>query len=309
MLNVGHARQKLKSDEQIARGLGWFSLGLGFTEVLMPNSLARSIGVRKKHNFLIRLLGLREITSGIGIFSRRKPAGWIWSRVIGDVMDLSLLGGAFASSRNNRKKVALATTAVLGVTAFDFYEAKKLTSITADVTKGDTIFITRSVIINRPADELYRFWHDLQNLPRFMQNLDSVQMAGGNRSHWVARGPAGKKVEWDAEIVSDTPNEMITWRSVDESQIPNAGSVQFVSVPEGRGTKVVVELQYKPPAWFLGAAAARLFGRDPGQQLQEDLRRLKQLVETGEIPTTKGQPSGRRSVTGKLLKRAYNVHS
>jgi uncharacterized membrane protein len=308
MLNVGPPHRKIENDEQLARGLGWFSIGLGATEVLMPNVLARSIGVRKKHGVLIRLLGLREITSGIGIFSRRKRPGWLWSRVIGDVVDLSLLGGAFASRRNKRNKLALAATGVLGVTALDFYEAKKVSSITRDVTKGDTIFVTRSVIINRPADELYRFWHDMQNLPRFMQNLETVHMIGANRSHWEARGRAGRKMEWDAEIVSDTPNEMITWRSVDDTQIPNAGSVQFVSVPEHRGTKVVVELQYKPPAWFLGTAAARLFGRNPGQQLQEDLRRLKQLVETGEIPTTKGQPSGRRSATGKFLKKVYKVH-
>jgi uncharacterized membrane protein len=298
----------VRTEEQIARGLGWFSIGLGLTEVLIPNILAKTIGVRKKHGFLIRLLGLREITSGLGIFSRRRPAGWVWSRVVGDAMDLAMLGGAMRSHKNNRAKVASATAAVLGVAALDFYDARKLSSVTGESGKSDTVFVTKSIMINRSAEELYRFWHDFQNLPRFMHNLDSVQLLGGNRTHWVAKGPGDKRIEWDAEIVSDSPNEMITWRAVNGSQILNAGSVQFVSAPGGRGTKVVVEVQYEPPGGALGATVAKLFGKEPAHRIQEDLRRFKQLMETGEIPTTKGQPSGQRGSVSKFLKQAYNVN-
>ena len=151
--------------------------------------------------------------------------------------------------------------------------------------------VDEAVTINRPVAEVYRFWRSFENLPRFMRHLESVAMREAGISHWVARGPAGTTVEWDARIIHDVENKLIGWQSLDGSDVASAGSVNFEETPDG--TRVRVRLQYSPPAGKLGSAIAWLFGEEPGQQIREDLRRFKALLETGEIPTTEGQPSGR----------------
>jgi uncharacterized membrane protein len=151
--------------------------------------------------------------------------------------------------------------------------------------------VERSVTINRPIGDVYRFFRDLENLPSFMQHLRSVR-ADGRRSHWVATGPAGMKVEWDAEITGEIENERLAWRSVEGSDVFNEGSVRFDRTPQGRETVVHVSLRYDPPGGRAGAMLAKLFGEEPSQQITEDLRRLKRLLEAGEIPTVEGQPRG-----------------
>lgn len=153
--------------------------------------------------------------------------------------------------------------------------------------------VEKSVTVNRAPEELYRFWRNFENLPRFMGHLQSVRVLDDRRSHWVAKAPAGTSVEWDAEIVDERPNEMIAWRSTGNSDVENAGTVQFRFAPGGRGTEVRVHLEYNPPAGLLGVGIAKLFGEEPAQQVEGDLRRFKHLMEAGEIPTTEGQPSGR----------------
>ena len=152
------------------------------------------------------------------------------------------------------------------------------------------------VTINAPADQLYTFWRDFEQLPRFMNHLISVRQMDERRSHWVAKGPARTAVEWDAEIVNEIPGELIGWRTLDGSEVVSAGSVRFRAAFGRRGTEVRVRLQYDPPAGRIGATVAWLFGHEPSQVIREDLRRFKQLMETGEIPTTKGQPRGKHSV-------------
>lgn len=154
--------------------------------------------------------------------------------------------------------------------------------------------VRRAVTIQRPVEEVYRFWRSFENLPRFMHHLESVQVTGETRSHWVAKGPAGAKVEWDAEIINEQPNELIAWRSVEGSDINHAGSVRFEPAPGGRGTEVHVALNYNPPVGQVGRAIAKLFREDPEHQVSEDLRRFKQLMEAGELAHVEGQPSGRR---------------
>ena len=166
------------------------------------------------------------------------------------------------------------------------------------------IRVDRAVTIARPREEVFAFWRDLANLPRFMKHLESVRMTGDGFSHWVAKAPAGRTVEWDATIYNEVENELIAWRSLPSSDVDNAGSVLFRDAPGGRGTEVKVELQYNPPAGALGALLAQLWGEEPGQQIQEDLHRLKQLLEAGEIPTTEGQPSGRIEKPHKREKQA-----
>jgi uncharacterized membrane protein len=153
--------------------------------------------------------------------------------------------------------------------------------------------VQKAVTVNRSVEETYRFWRDFQNLPRFMRHLEAVQVTGDGRSHWRAKGPAGKAVQWDAEIVEDQPNRRIAWRSLPGADVANGGDVRFEPAPGGRGTEVYVELHYDPPAGALGALAARLFGEEPAQQVQEDLRRFKQVLETGTVTASEATLHGR----------------
>jgi uncharacterized membrane protein len=154
------------------------------------------------------------------------------------------------------------------------------------------IHVHESVTINQPIAEVFRFWRDFENLPRFMNHLSSVAMREKGISHWVARGPAGTKVAWDARIINEIDNQLIAWQSLRGSAVSTAGSVNFDETEHG--TRVSVHLQYNPPGGKVGAAVARLFGEEPNQTIREDLRRLRALLETGEIATTKGQPAGHR---------------
>ena len=158
------------------------------------------------------------------------------------------------------------------------------------VRYGRGIRVEKSVTVGTSPDQIYAFWKNFENLPRFMHHLQSVQVLDNKRSHWVVNGPAGIDAEWDAEIINDIPNELIGWRSVDGSNVDNAGSVHFSPTPHG--TEVKVLLRYDPPGGAIGAAFAKLFGEDPDRQVQEDLRRFKMLLETGELATTEGQTSG-----------------
>ena len=153
--------------------------------------------------------------------------------------------------------------------------------------------VTRSVTIGKPVGELYSYWRNLENLPQIMRHLESVTMMGDGRSHWVAKGPAGSKVEWDAETTEERENERLAWRSLPDADVQNEGEVRFREAPGDRGTEITVSLTYHPPGGALGAAVAKLFGREPYQQIGEDLNRFKQRQETGEVATIKGQPSGR----------------
>lgn len=288
-----------ENDARFARGLGWFSVGLGLAELLAPGPLSRLIGVRE-HRVLMPLLGIRELASGVGILANPKPASWVWSRVAGDMMDLALLGAALSSGNSDRGKVAAATAAVIGVTAIDITCSQLLSGdrrmFSRMRTDDGAIRVRKSTAINRSPEECYRFWRDFENLPRFMKHLESVQVRDGRRSHWVTKGPAGTHVEWDAEIIDETPNRFIAWRSVEGSDVSNRGSISFEEAPSARGTLVRSEIEYMPPGGAIGSIFARLFGEEPEQQVADDLRRFKQLMETGEIPTTEGQPAGRSSM-------------
>lgn len=154
------------------------------------------------------------------------------------------------------------------------------------------VHVEKSVTINSSPAELYKFWRNFENLPRFMENLESVTETDGNTSHWVAKGAGGVKVEWDAEIYNEKEGELIAWRSLPGADITNAGSVHFEPAPDGRGTYLKVTLNYNPPGGKAAALFAKLFGQEPGQLVEYNLKRLKQFIETGEISTTEGQPTG-----------------
>jgi uncharacterized membrane protein len=150
--------------------------------------------------------------------------------------------------------------------------------------------IGRTVSINRSRQELYEFWRDFRNLPLFMENIESVNILDGNRSHWVVRGPANSDLEWDSEITEDVPGEVIAWRSVEGASVQNSGRVEFRESSNGRGTVVSVTIVYDPPAGKLGKAFAKIFRREPKIQARQELRRFKQLMETGELSTAAISP-------------------
>jgi uncharacterized membrane protein len=149
--------------------------------------------------------------------------------------------------------------------------------------------------VRREPSDVYDFWHDFANLPRFMTHLDSVVETGPNATHWTATAPFGQVVEWDAETTEDVPGSSIAWRSVGESLVPNQGKVWFVPAPGGQGTEVHVVLAYHLPGGAIGKAAAKYFGEEPHQQLDDDLRRFKQVMETGEVVRSDGAPWGKRA--------------
>ena len=163
---------------------------------------------------------------------------------------------------------------------------------TRTALSGDRgIHVREAMRIDKPIFEVYAFWRQLENLPRVLSHLEQVTELGNGRSHWIARGPVDLSVEWDAEIINEVENKVIGWRSLPDSDVVTAGSVNFKPVRDGRATEIAVHLQYEPPAGRAGAFLARVFGREPSRTIREDLRRLKQVLEAGEIPRTSiGEP-------------------
>ncbi len=273
---------------RLSRGLGWLSHGLGLFQIVAPKQLSHLIGVPddRDNQLLMRALGAREIGNGAGILIQPTRAGWVWARVGGDMMDLALLGAAMRSRRANRGRVAGATAVVAGITALDLlcgFRLRSRNSPRAKQTTNGAIHVERAITINRPPEEVYGVWRQLENLPRFMNHLESVKETSERQSHWTAKGPAGRTVQWDAEITEDRPSEIIAWRSLPGAMVANGGSVRFSPTRDGSATEVRVTLDYTPPAGQLGATVARLFGEEPAQQLREDLLRFKQVMEIGEV--------------------------
>ncbi|MET7707454.1 SRPBCC family protein [Micromonospora sp. NPDC005413] len=277
----------------LPRALGWLSLALGAGALAEPGPLSRLTGVDDSPAAMavIRSVGAREVAHAAALIAGRHPGGWVWTRVAGDAMDLTLLGRALTDRHGERRRrLALATAVIAGITAVDL--AVAIASTRARRTRNRMIRISLGVTVNRSPAEAYRFWRDMENLPRFMAHLESVRADDLRRSHWIARGPAGRRIEWDAEIVDDKPNQSVAWRSMPGAQVPNAGRVRFLPAPGDRGTEVRVQLGYAPPAGALGRAVAKLFGEEPEQQVRDDLRRFKQVLETGEVVRSEGSPNG-----------------
>lgn len=220
---------------------------------------------------------------------------------------LSLLGGTalslFGLSRRSLGGLALATVGgsfiYRGITghcggyqALGINTASPVGSATS-VRAGHGVKVEESIAINRDAGTLWNYWRNLENLGRFMRHLECVEEIGDRRSRWTARGPLGFNVVWEAEIINEKENELIAWRSVDDSEVDSAGSVHFRELPNGRGTEVRVILKYDAHAAQLAAPLARLLGASPCQQIHEDLQHFKQVMETGEVATIEGQPRGR----------------
>lgn len=277
--------------DKLMRGLGWVSVGLGVPMLLNPGGLGQAIGVGDgpRQRTAIIAVGTRELAAAAALLGLQSPV-WLWSRVTGDVIDLSLLGRALKNhDGRDRTRTAAATAAVAGVLGLDLYAAltRSRSKTIADLTAATTASCT--------PQEAYDLWRRLENLPTFMAHLDDVRMTGQSTSRWRASAPFGKTVEWDADITDDVPGQRIAWRSLNGSDVGNEGEVRFVPAPGGGGTEVHVAMRYAMPGGSLGTAVARYFGKDPHQALDDDLRRFKQVVETGEVVRSEGAPGGKRA--------------
>lgn len=280
---------RLDEGEGLARALGWFSIGLGLAQTLAPDTMTRLVGAvpSEASRNTMRAVGAREIITGIGILANPDPSEWVKARIAGDAMDLSLLGRSMGSGERDRTTGAM--LAVLGAAALDLNAARRLGSSSRarevetprDPIRG--IRVRKSMTIRRPVDEVYAFWRDFANLPRFMRHLENVEVLDGDRSRWTAKAPAGLSVSWEAVITEERTNELIAWRSVEGATVENAGVVWFRAAPGDRGTEVHVQLHYDPPGGRLTSALAMLFREEPGQQVQDDLRAFKQMMEVGEV--------------------------
>jgi uncharacterized membrane protein len=195
------------------------------------------------------------------------------------------------SEQRAQRNRTLAFTSILAAAAVGALVATQRRRRLGGATRRSSVrgfHVHEAITINRPLAEVYQYWRNFENFPTFMSHLESVQTTSPGRSRWRAKGPAGVRVQWEAEITGDRQSEWIAWRSVEASVVQHSGSVRFEHAPGARGTELHVELQYNPPAGALGVAVARLFGDDPEQQIREDLRRFKQILENGEVSLSDG---------------------
>lgn len=201
-----------------------------------------------------------------------KSLGWV---PFGLGLGLAAVAAAIVARMSKRDRGLRAAATFSGVAA--------LGAIARRRRGGHPARTTQAITVNKPVDEVYRFWRDLENLPRFMRHLQAVDVIDERRSHWTAQGPGGAVLEWDAEIVEDVPNETIAWRSVGHPDVENRGAVFFEAAPGGRGTEVRVEMSHRPPGGALVERVAKLLRQSPEQKVKDDLRAFKQVMETGEV--------------------------
>lgn len=260
----------------LIRGLGWLGVALGVTELTMPRLLASAIGVDRDGPApaVLRALGVREIASSAAMLARPAHPAPRWARVAGDAIDLGLLGLALATPRTGKRRLALALGMVAGVTALDVIAARRR----AEARQPRPVIA--SVTINKPPMEVYEFYRRFDQLPQFMNYLVAVEQHADRRSTWTARLPIGGTVRWEAEIVEDRPGQLLAWRSVEGSQIQTSGRVTFTRAPGRDMTEVRVEMQLGVLGRGPSLELARLFARP---QVRGDLRRFKQVLETGEV--------------------------
>jgi uncharacterized membrane protein len=261
--------------EKLAKGLGWLSLALGAKELAIPRLVSRAIGIEPGIGVstIMRAMGAREIAAGLNVLMNPRRPLPLWIRVAGDLVDLGLLGLAFTRRRSTPRLLG-ALAVVGGVTALDIIAAKKIQTA-YEAANEPVIF---SVTINKPPDEVYAFYRKFSQLPLFMDYLESVEERSRTRSHWVAKLPVGK-IAWDAEIVQDVPGQLIAWQSVD-SRVRLSGRVTFTRTPGRNATEVRVAMALGFTGKHPSTLLAKLFTKP---QIKGDLRRLKQVMETGEV--------------------------
>jgi uncharacterized membrane protein len=274
--------------DKLAQGLGWFSIGLGTAQILAPRAMSRLIGVKDADGnaALMRAVGVRELAAGVGLLADPKPTGFAVARVAGDAMDLAMLVNTLTAPENDRARALLATAAVVGVGLLDVLASEDLANTTPKVTHPEKdsqgLTVKKCVTVNRPVDEVYAFWKNFENMPRFMKHLDSVESTGEGTSRWTAGSSEGMSIAWEVQLVEDRPNQLLSWQTIGVSDVTGTGRVEFVPAPGGRGTEVRANISYQPPGGALGARIARVFRDIPGVKIENQLNVFKQIIETGE---------------------------
>jgi uncharacterized membrane protein len=272
----------------MAKALGWLGLGLGLAQVAMPRRVANLIGLPgdEDDQKVVRVVGLREIATGLGILAQARPTPWLWSRVGGDAMDLALLRAAMDSPWARKDRVTAATLAVLGVTAADLLCSTKLTAEPAprsEAIESNDVHVMAAVTVQAPVSEIFAVWDGFQGLPRFMTDAATVQITGDRQSRWTIPGPAGTSLEWDVQITATKPNEQITWRATEGGLFSAQGTMRFRTAPGNRGTQVIFDAHFSPPGGALGKTIAQPLAEVLNVKIANDLRRFKQLIELGEV--------------------------
>jgi uncharacterized membrane protein len=273
------------------------SAALAVPLLVAPDKVARLTGVDDSRLAprVIASVGGRELLHAAALLTGSPRT--VWTRVAGDVADLALLGRALGTRRGDRRtRATVATAAVAGITTVDLVAALR--------SRGDgqhgrgrpgPLHLRASVTVRRSPQEVYDYWRDFERLPTFMGHLESVTTDGAGRSTWTARAPVRRKVSWQAETTGDEPGQRISWKSLPGSDIDNSGTVHFAETPDGTGTEVRVSLHYDVPGGAVGRAVARLWGEEPSQQVHDDLRRFKAIMETGDVVRSDSLPDGPRS--------------
>lgn len=291
--------------DRLGTALGWASVGLGAPLSIAPEATLEAIGIEPdaRSRAIALGVGVQEYTAAAGILAieRPRPVFSLWSRVVGDLAHLGLLTAAWRTQRQSAPRLAGAIAFVAGCAVIDTFAAVRFSREPERQQAPADIHVRASITVRAPRERVYSYWQDFGNFPEFMLHLESVETTGERRSHWKAKGPAGKSVEWDAETTEERPNELIAWRSLEGADVENSGSVRFVDAPGGRGTEIHLELRAKTPGGRAGQLAARLFGEEPDSQARDDLRRFKQVMETGEVVRSDGTVEGQS--TARLLKQ------
>ncbi len=285
--------------QALATAFGGLSASIGIFYAVAPRTFLEMIGARpnRRRVLITRLVAAQELGVGTALIGDGRAGRWLASRVAGDALHAGMLALAWRAPDADRKQMSLGFGALALITASDIAAtaaARAIEKTGVDLERGPGASsdaaakvadgaIRRAVTIGREPSEVYEFWRNLANLPRFMKHLDRVDVLDDRRSHWVARAPLGATVEWEAEIVEDRSGELISWRSIEGSQVWSSGEVRFERAPGDRGTEVHVRLEYSPPGGRVGSAVARLIGEEPANQIAGDLRRLKQVLEAGEV--------------------------
>lgn len=276
------------STNAAARNLGWFSLGLGLAQLAAPGPMARLVGLPADATSAgtMRLIGLRELGTGLGLLVQAKPTPWLWARVGGDALDLALLLRAFGSPDVHRTRILLSAASVAGVAAVDTMVSLRMAgepSAPYEARQERPVHIRAAVTINAPVSEIYPFWDGFQQLPSFIQDAASVESTGEGTSRWTMEAPAGTTLVWDLAVTESRPNEHIAWQIGESSPIAASGEVRFREAPGGRGTEVIFDGRFDPPGGELGKSIGGALAMTISTKLGNDLRRLKQLVELGEV--------------------------
>jgi uncharacterized membrane protein len=261
-------------------GLGLLSLGAGTAQLAAPRLVAWLTGTRpsRAHTSVMQAMGLRELTVGAGLLSASTPSPWLWARAAGDVVDLALLGSGLRSSSVGRRRRVVAMAAVAGVTVCDLVAGRRIAAAERTRPASSTRTHLRAfTTIRCEPEEAYQYWRNFENFPTFMQHVESVRVTADTLSHWRIKGPAGGRLEWDAEIIRDDPASLISWESLPGAAISHQGGVRFRKAPGG--TEVSLDIVYSQPGGMAGGLAARVLGEHPQQQVTDDLRRFKDLIE------------------------------